>query len=129
VTHWLRNGLAKLLAGIVIVGLTGAWALGGIQEKREAARRDQLEVARMTQKMKTICIGRFLIDMPDESDLALTRPRINGLDISSFDEPEADFRNRLVQREARLRAAPDRLGGNRNLESVREVKTDNGVIG
>jgi hypothetical protein len=83
----------------------------------------------MIQKMKTICIGRFLIDMPEESELALARPRINGLDISSFDEPEADFQQRLVQREARLRAAPDRLGGNRNLESVREVKTDNGVVG
>jgi hypothetical protein len=129
VTHWLWNGLAKLLAGIVIVGLTGAWALGGIQEKREAARRDELEVARMTQKMKTICIGRFLIDMPEETELALTRPRINGLDISSFDEPDADFQVRLGQREARLRATPDRLGGNRNLEAVREVKTDNGVVG
>jgi hypothetical protein len=83
----------------------------------------------MTQKMKTICIGRFLIDVPEEAELALTRPRINGLEISSVDEPEDDFRNRLVEREARLRAAPDRLGGNRNLESVREVKSDNGVVG
>ena len=128
-TPWLRDGLTKLLAGIVIVGLTGAWALGGMQEKREAARRDQLEVARMTQKMKTICIGRFLIDMPDETELELARPRINGLDISSFDEADADFEKHLVQREARLRATPDRFGGNGNLESVREIKTDNGVVG
>ena len=128
-TPWLRNGLAKLLAGIVIAGLTGAWALGAMQEKREAARRDQLEVARMTQKMKTICIGRFLIDVPEETELALARPQINGLDISSFDEPDANFEKRLVEREARLRATPDRLGGNRNVESVREVQTDNGVVG
>jgi hypothetical protein len=129
VTHWLRSGLAKLLAGIVIVGLTGAWAMGEVREKRAVARRDQLEVAGMTQKMKTICIGRFLIDMPEEAELELTRPRIHGFDISSFDEPEADFRTRLVQRETRLRAAPDRLGGNKNLESIREIKTENGVIG
>jgi hypothetical protein len=129
VTHWLRNGLAKLLAGIVIVGLTGAWAIGQVREKREVARRDQQEVARMTKEMKTVCIGRFMIDMPEETRLELTQPRIDGFDISSFDEPEADFQTRLAQREARLRAAPDRLGGNKNLETAMDVKTENGVVG
>jgi hypothetical protein len=129
VTHSLRKGLATLLAGIVIVALTGAWAIGEVRENREAARRDQQEVARMTKEMKTVCVGRFLIDMPDEARLELTQPRIDGFDISSFDEAEADFRNRLVQRETRLRETPDRLGGNRNLESAREVKTENGVVG
>ena len=83
----------------------------------------------MTNKMTTVCLGRFLVDMPDEARLELARPRIDGFDISSFDEPEADFKVRLGQREARLRAAPDRLGGNKNLESVRELKTENGVVG
>ena len=128
-THWLRNGLAKLLAGIVIVGLSGAWAIGEIREKRATAQRDQQEVARMTKEMKTVCIGRFLVDMPEEARLDLTRPRIDGFDISSFDEPEADFQVRLSQREERLKAMPDRLGGNRNLESVKEVRTEDGVVG
>ena len=83
----------------------------------------------MTREMKTVCLGRFLVDMPEEARLALARPRIDGFDISSFDEPDADFQVRLGQCEARLRATPDRLGGNRNLESVMEVKTDNGVVG
>lgn len=83
----------------------------------------------MTQKMKTVCIGRFLIDLPEETRLELAKPRIHGFDISSLDEPEADFQARLALREARLRATPDRLGGNKNVESVREVKTENGVIG
>jgi hypothetical protein len=129
VKHWLRNGLAKLLAGVVIVGLTAAWAIGQVREKRDAERRDKHEVARMTNEMKTVCIGRFLVDLPEEARLELTRPRIDGFDISSFDEPEADFKARLGQREARLRNTPDQFGGNRNLELVREVKTDNGVVG
>jgi hypothetical protein len=83
----------------------------------------------MIKEMKTVCIGRFMIDLPAEARLDLDRPRIDGFDISSFDEPEADFQARLVQREARLRAAPDRLGGNKNLESVKDVKTENGVVG
>lgn len=127
--RWLQKGLAKLLAGMVIAGLTGAWAIGEAHEKREAERRDKLEVARMTNKMTTVCMGRFLVDMPAEARLELARPRIDGFDISSFDEPEAGFRVRLGQREARLRTTPDRFGGTRNLESVREVRTDNGVVG
>jgi len=129
VKRWLRNGLAKLLAGIVIAGITGAWAIGEVRDQRAAAQRDKDEVARMTQKMMTVCIGRFLVDLPEETRFELARPRIHGFDISSFDEPEADFQTRLSQREARLRAAPDRLGGNKNLELVKEVKTDNGVTG
>jgi hypothetical protein len=109
--------------------MTGAWAIGEVREQRATAQRDKDEVARMTQKMTTVCIGRFLVDMPDETQLELARPRIDGFDISSVDETDADFQVRLGQREARLRATPDRLGGNRNVELVREVKTDNGVVG
>lgn len=123
---WMR--LTKLLAAGALGLVAASWAVGQLRE-REVARRDQEEVGRMTKQMKTVCMGRFLIDMPDEAMLELTQPRIDGFDISSFDEPEASFQTRLGQREARLRAEPDRLGGTNNLESVREVKTDNGVVG
>ena len=125
---WRQRGLAMLLAGIAVAALTGAWGIGEVKQ-RAAAQRDNDKVARMTQKMKTVCIGRFLIDLPEETHFELRRPRIDGLDISSADERDADFQVRLAQREAQLRATPDRLGGDRNLESVREVKTDNGVVG
>jgi hypothetical protein len=120
--------LTKLVAAAAFGSVVATWAVAQLRE-REVGRRDQQEVARMTKQMKTVCMGRFLIDMPDEARLELAQPRIDGFDISSFDEPEADFRKRLVVREARLKATPDRLGGNKNLESVREIKTENGVIG
>jgi len=128
VKPWWRRGPALLIAGVVVAGLTISWAAGAVRQ-RTAAQLDNEKVARMTRKMKTVCIGRFLIDLPDETRFELRAPRIHGLDISSFDEPEADFRVRLAQREAKLRATPDRLGGDKNLETVREVKTDNGVVG
>jgi hypothetical protein len=123
---WSR--LAKLTTAIVFAVVAGVWTVGQLRA-REVAHRDQQEVARMTREMKTVCIGRFLIDMPEETRLELARPRIDGFDISSADEPDADFRGRLGQREASLRAVPDRLGGNRNVESARDVRTDNGVVG
>ncbi len=125
---WWRRGPALLLAGVVVAALAVAWAVGEVKQ-RAAGQRDKEKVARMTRTMKTVCIGRFLIDLPSEARFELRGPRIHGLDISSFDEPEAEFQLRLAQREAKLRATPDRFGGNRNLEAVREVKTDNGVVG
>jgi hypothetical protein len=128
VTRHAWNRAAKLLGAVAIAAVAASLVFGQVREA-EAGRRDQADVARMTQKMKTVCIGRFLIDLPDETRFELRGPRIDGLDISSFDESETDFQARLAQREAKLRATPDRLGGNRNVESATEVKTDNGVIG
>jgi len=122
------NRATKLLGAVAFAAVAANVILGQVRQA-EVERRDLAGVARMTQKMKTVCIGRFLIDMPDETRLELRGPRIDGFDISSFDESDADFQVRLAQREAKLRATPDRLGGYRNLESVREVKTDKGVVG
>ncbi|WP_313176470.1 T6SS immunity protein Tli4 family protein [Massilia sp.] len=117
----IQTGLATLLAGIVIVGLAGAWAAG--------AARDKREVDRMTEKMKTVCVGRALVDMPEEAEVELTHPRIEGFDIVTFSESNEEFHSRLSQREAYIRSVPDRLGGNKNLEVAREIKTDHGVAG
>jgi hypothetical protein len=122
------NRAAKLLGAVAIAAVGASLVFGQVREA-EAERRDQAGVARMIQKMKTVCIGRFLIDLPDETRLELRGPRLDGFDISSSEEPEGNFQARLAQREARLRATPDRLGGNRNVESATEVKTDNGVVG
>jgi len=120
--------LANITGAVTIAGLAAALALAQVRQA-EVARRDQDKVAQLTRKMTTVCVGRFSIDRPEETRLELAQPRIDGFDIASFDEPEADFQVRLGRREARLRTAPDQYGGNKNLLSVREVNTDNGVVG
>ena len=126
---WLRSRLAKMLAGALCAGLAATWAVGKVLDKRDEDRRDQHEVARMTVKMKTVCVGRFLIDMPEEAQVELTEARIDGFKISAFDETQEEFQKRVTEREAQIRAVPDWLGGNRNLESARDVKTDSGLVG
>ncbi|MET0983518.1 MAG: T6SS immunity protein Tli4 family protein [Telluria sp.] len=126
---WLRSRPAKMLAGALCAGLVATWAVGKVLDKREDARRDQYEVARMTGKMKTVCVGRFLIDVPQEAQVEMSQPRIDGFTLSAFDETEEDFRKRVAVREAQIRAKPDWRGGNKNLESAREVKTDGGLVG
>jgi len=117
----LQSTLIRALAVLVIAGLAGTWAVGAV--------RDKQEVAKMTEKMKTVCVGRFLIDLPEEARVALSKQRIDGFDIETYEEPDAEFWARVSARETEIRAKPDRLGGNKNLESVKEVKTDSGLIG
>ncbi len=114
--------------------LVGALAMAAVVTTVVVSRAHEAEVgradvARMTRTMKTVCIGRFLIDLPGETRFELRGPRIDGFDISSFDESEADFHVRLAKREAELRATPDQFGGTKNLQSVREVRTNDGVVG
>lgn len=83
----------------------------------------------MTDKMKTVCVGRFLIDVPEEAEIELRQARIDGFDIASFNETEEEFQKRVADREAQVKAKPDYLGGNKNMESAREIKTDSGLFG
>lgn len=109
-SFWI--GLAFAMAGVLIAGSARTW------EAR--ARQAKDEVSRMTNKMKTVCVGRFLIDIPEEAQVELRQARIDGFDISAFDEAEESFQKRVADRESEIGAAPDRLGGNKNLESVKE---------
>ena len=126
---WLRGRPARMLAGALCAGLVATWAVGKVSDKHEESRRDQHEVARMTDKMKTVCVGRFLIDVPEEAQIELRQARIDGFDIVAFNETEQEFQKRVADREAHIKAKPDHLGGSKNLEASREVKTSNGLIG
>jgi hypothetical protein len=54
---------------------------------------------------------------------------IEGFDIDAYAESPVAFDRRVAAREAEIRARPDRLGGNKNMEAVREVKTTSGLAG
>lgn len=127
--RWVPTRLAIMLAGILCAGLAATWAVGEVLDKHETVRRDKYEVARMTQQMKTECVGRFLIDMPEEAQVEFGQARIDGINIATFDETLDEFRKRLAERESQIQAMPDRLGGNKNLERARAVKTTSGLEG
>lgn len=70
----------------------------------------------MTEKMKTVCVGRFLVDIPSQAEVILSREMIDGFDIDSVEEDEADFHKRVASREAEIAAvatsaAPKGIGG------------------
>ena len=58
----------------------------------------------MTEKMKTVCVGRYLIDVPNQATVGLSREMISGFTIDAVQEPEAVFRERVAEREAMIGA-------------------------
>ncbi|KQV51981.1 T6SS immunity protein Tli4 family protein [Massilia sp. Root335] len=112
---WIRAVAA------VVAALAATWATGAVW--------DTYKVMKMTGEMKTVCVGRILIDLPKEAQVELYGQWIEGFDIDAFAESEEAFTKRVAAREAEIRAKPDRLGGNKNMEAVSEVKTESGLAG
>jgi hypothetical protein len=74
--------------------------------------RDRSEVAKMTEKIKTVCVGRFLVDVPAAAVVSLSREMIAGFEIETVEESEAAFRERVAAREADIAARGAKLDGN-----------------
>ena len=101
---WIRAVAA------VVAALAATWATG--------AAWDTYKVMKMTGNMKTVCVGRMLIDLPKDAHVELYGQWIEGFDIDAFVESEEAFTKRVAAREAELRAKPDRLGRETSREGV-----------
>lgn len=58
----------------------------------------------MTEKLKTVCVGRYLIDVPSDAEVQLAGARIAGFAIDTDEESETAFRDRVAAREAAIAA-------------------------
>ena len=121
--------VVQMVLVIVLTIFAGTWALGMVTSGYEQARERSESAARLTKKLSSVCVGRFLLDLPEGAQVALGRARIDGFDIEIFDESHDAFQTRLAQREAQLQQIPDRSGGSHNLEAATVVKNENGIAG
>jgi hypothetical protein len=62
--------------------------------------------------MHTLCVGRYLIDVPAQYVLEYHRYRIDGVDITPTDEidTEDSFKTHLAEREAQLKEQKNTQG-------------------
>jgi hypothetical protein len=82
---------------------------------------DKQKVAKMTDKMKTVCVGRFLIDLPAEAEVTIGRAAIGGIDLSStMHESEEEFTSRLQKTEIEIKRTLNEES-RVSLESVRQL--------
>jgi hypothetical protein len=120
----MRRNVARKRIKVLVLIVTasaGVWAVG--------AARDTYKVVKMTEKMKSVCVGRMMIDLPEEARVELYGGWIEGFNITAYAENDAAFTERVAAREREIRAKPDPRRGNNNMEAVREVKTESGLTG
>lgn len=67
------------IAAIVVTIGVGAWGIFSWRGNQHTTVTDK-----MTSKMTTICVGRFLIDIPEGSNIQFSSARIAGVDINAW---------------------------------------------
>lgn len=105
-----------------VCGLTAvALALMSLLANSVQTIHDKQKVAKMTEKMKTVCVGRFLIDVPVAAQVTMRHGSVGGLDISSTDEEsEGEFAERLRETERDMAVALNR-DGQPSLEASKQL--------
>jgi hypothetical protein len=84
--------------------------------------QDKSEVAHMMKELKTVCVGRFLIDLPIDAQVSISHGAVDGFDITTFpNESEQDFLVRISKRELELGREKNQFG-HKSLESSQEIR-------
>lgn len=99
-----------------VVALTIVFVVDSAQR-----REDMGAVTGLTSKMKSVCVGRFLVDVPADARVSLRLASVDSFEISRVDESTDSFLSRLRTRESILGAKPN-MFGNGNIESSTEIR-------
>lgn len=109
----LGTGRTRWIGGVMALTMT----LASVLANSVQTVQDKDRVAKMTNKMKTVCVGRFLIDLPVEVEATVKRGFVSGFDFSSsMLEDDVRFDSRLAHFEAELQS-PSPKHGRRRLEN------------
>lgn len=88
--------------------------------------RDRGEMEQLTNDMKTVCVGRLLIDLPAQAEVTIGRGAIGGIDLSStMHESEEEFASRVQKTETDI-AGTLNEESQVSLESVRQLSGEAG---
>jgi hypothetical protein len=116
-----RNRTHPLIG--VLVALYGLYLLYGIGN----SMMDRHSVAKLTEQMKTACVGRFLVDLPTSMDLSYSQVYIKGFWISTQEETEQAFAARVLARQTEIESETNQRG-QKNLEAAEDY-ANNGFVG
>lgn len=110
-----------------VCGLTAlALALMSLIASSVQADYDKQKVAKMTETMKTRCVGRFLIDLPADAQVTMRYGALGGFDISTSNaESEEEFAERLRVEEREIAGAV-KEDGQPSLEASKEITVGTG---
>lgn len=118
----LGGGRVRWACGLTALAL----ALMSLIASSVQADYDKQKVAKMTEKMKTRCVGRFLIDLPADAQVTMRYGAIGGFDISTSNAESAEeFAERLRLEERELAGAVNE-DGQPSLEASKELTVGTG---
>lgn len=97
--RWIAVALAGMVAAC-------AWGITALRDSQ-----DKSKVEKMTQKMMTICVGRFLIDLPEGANVSFATTQVDGvsIDVMKMDNPNA-FSKKIEIREQELKETKNEAG-------------------
>lgn len=85
------------------------------------AAESMRELEKAAGNVKTVCVGRFLIDIPSEAQYSLSRAVVSGYDVStSVQETDEEFAARLQKLEQEISSSLNEAG-RPSLESVQTL--------
>ncbi len=108
---------AKWLVTLGVLALAAMLYVSAVQ-----SREDVKKVDNMTDRMKTVCVGRFLIDVPAKAQVNLRLGLVEGFEVARRNESPDAFAARLQTREAELSAKNNMLG-RKSMESIKEIQS------
>ena len=95
------RGWRKPVALFVALGCAGSWATGQVRSVW-----DRAEVTNMMDKKKTRCVGRLLVDVPEQAETRLSGEMIEGFEIDTVEESDKAFCEGIAARESESAARP-----------------------
>lgn len=119
------RGRVRWIGGVMALVL----ALASVFANSVQTVQDKQKVSKMTDKMKTICVGRFLIDLPVDATVHIERGFVSGYDVASTErETDDEFAERVRKFETEPVEA-DSDTGRREFESVKSVSSNSAAQG
>lgn len=98
-------GLRQILRRLVRASLYLTLAVSTVLAVTETvfSMHEPGRAAHVSKSMKTVCVGRFLIDVPADAEVTLFQTEVGGLKIASVGaETRAEFDTRILQRAIRI---------------------------
>jgi hypothetical protein len=82
----------------------------------------------MTEKRKTVCVGRYLIDVPAQAEVSLSGVVLDGFDIETREESEQAFLERVRAHELEISERGTAADGNGGIVEARDLRVP-GMVG
>jgi hypothetical protein len=102
---------------LAALACAGSWAASQVR-----SMRDRSEVAQMTEKMKTVCVGRYLVDVPAQAEVSFSDAILDGFSVDTVEENDTEFRERLAVREAEITARGPATDGSGGMVEARDLR-------